>query len=123
MPRKRKGYYDYYLIEDNRSIGGKQDYLLSFRREEPRFYYPHVYDRIGCERILKDLSEQSIDLIIDDLPYGLTQTEWDIQLDWDELAELYDRSLKPRGLIYIFGKQPMLDMIWNKDLLKALGEE
>ena len=59
-----------------------------------------------CLEIMDTLPEQSIDCIICDPPYGTTAIQWDKVLDFDRQWDLYDRLLKPKGMIILFGSQP-----------------
>lgn len=124
---RKKGRY-YYLCDIYQTGNYKEDPILSYGKQPPTFYRPILYNNL-CENKLQELEEKSVDLIIDDPPYGLTQLPWDKEPDWGELAQLYNRVLKDNGLIYFFGKQPMLtdvviafkeyfdfrfELVWNK---------
>ncbi|NJN96327.1 MAG: hypothetical protein HC875_20530 [Anaerolineales bacterium] len=47
-----------------------------------------------CLKKMKDLPDNSIDLILCDLPYGTTKCKWDSILPLDELWILYKRLIK-----------------------------
>lgn len=38
-----------------------------------------------CLELMKDLPDKSIDMILCDLPYGLTHCDWDIPLDMNSM--------------------------------------
>ena len=38
-----------------------------------------------CLEIMKDISDKSVDLIICDLPYGITSCKWDTVISFDKL--------------------------------------
>jgi len=59
-----------------------------------------------CIEGMKKISDNTIDLICTDLPYGLTECKWDIVINLDELWKQYKRILKPFGSIILFGQQP-----------------
>lgn len=59
-----------------------------------------------CLEIMKEISDGSIDLILCDLPYGMTKFEWDKPLDFNKLWEQYERIIKDNGAIVLFGKEP-----------------
>jgi len=65
--------------------------------------------------LLKQLSENSVDLVICDGPYGVTSNEWDKVSDIQDfnlnLIQLFSRILKPGGALYLFGKDNCLDFI------------
>ena len=46
-----------------------------------------------CLQKMKDISANSIDMILCDLPYGCTQNQWDICLPFDILWEHYERII------------------------------
>ncbi|MHB1493334.1 MAG: DNA-methyltransferase [Thermoplasmataceae archaeon] len=120
---------NYYLYQRYKeSKKWKHKYIRPLGQSPPRFYSPKTMNDY-CEDAIHTLTKESIDLIVDDPPYGITKNFWDIEPDWCELAKVYDYVLKDNGLIYIFGKQPMLsrvliafseyfdfrfEIIWNK---------
>ena len=65
--------------------------------------------------LLPSIDDDSIDLIICDGPYGVTQEEWDkipnIQEFNLKLIRLFKRILKPGGSLYLFGKSNCIDFI------------
>lgn len=52
-----------------------------------------------CLEVMADLPDQSVDLILCDLPYGTTQNKWDSVIPLDELWSEYRRIIKPKGVI------------------------
>ena len=38
-----------------------------------------------CLELMKDIPDKSIDMILCDLPYGLTCCDWDISLDMESM--------------------------------------
>lgn len=52
-----------------------------------------------CLKVMADLPDQSVDLILCDLPYGTTQNKWDSVIPLDELWSQYRRIIKPKGVI------------------------
>jgi site-specific DNA-methyltransferase (adenine-specific) len=85
---------------------------ISYGNERPQFFEPSLV-RDSCENYLKSIHPGSVDLIIDDPPYGITKLQWDDAPDWDILANLYYRALNDNGLVYVFGKQPTLIDVYN----------
>ena len=57
-----------------------------------------------CLEIMKDLSDNSINLIACDLPYGTTVNRWDTVIPLDKLWQEYERLLAPKGNIVLFGQ-------------------
>ena len=55
-----------------------------------------------CLDIMQSLPDQSIDLVLCDLPYGVTSIKWDSVIPYDKLWTQYKRILKPNGNIVLF---------------------
>lgn len=51
--------------------------------------------------VMKQIEDESIDLILCDLPYGHTQNDWDSVIPLDLLWEQYERIIKPNGAILL----------------------
>lgn len=82
----------------------------------------------NCLELMKNISSKSIDMILCDLPYGITNCNWDVLIPFDELWVQYKRIIKNDGAIVLFGKQPFTSklilsnikdfkycLIWKKD--------
>lgn len=82
-----------------------------------------------CLEIMKNISDNSINLILCDLPYEKTECEWDSAIDLKLLWKEYKRILKEDGIIVltatidfaftlIKSNQKMFryDLIWDKKL-------
>lgn len=52
-----------------------------------------------CLHVMKEFEDNSVDMILCDLPYGTTQNKWDSVIPLNELWEQYRRILKPKGVI------------------------
>ena len=65
--------------------------------------------------LIKSVPDKSIDLIVCDGPYGVTDYDWDKVTDIQtfnlELLKIFSRVLKPGGSMYLFGKENCLDFI------------
>ena len=55
---------------------------------------------------IKDLDDNSIDLIYTDPPFNVSQCKWDKPLDWDILFKEMWRVLKPTGIIILYASIP-----------------
>lgn len=64
-----------------------------------------------CLEIMPKLESGLMDMILCDLPYGLTQNKWDSPLQLDKLWEQYNRLIKINGAIVLFGSQPFTSML------------
>lgn len=82
-----------------------------------------------CLEIMKDISDNSIDCIICDLPYGTTAMKWDNIIDFTKLWQEYNRILKNNANIILFAsgeftyklylsniKQYKYKLIWKKNV-------
>lgn len=54
-----------------------------------------------CLDVMKMLPDESIDMILCDLPYGTTQNKWDSLIPLDDLWVEYNRIIKPNGAIVL----------------------
>ncbi|MCY9870404.1 DNA-methyltransferase [Vibrio barjaei] len=59
-----------------------------------------------CLERLSELEENSVDLIVADMPYGTTNCKWDSLLDLDVLWPLLSRVAKPNAAIALFAQTP-----------------
>lgn len=48
--------------------------------------------------------ESSVDMVLCDLPYGVTRNKWDSEIDLEKLWRQYKRIVKPNGAIVLFGQ-------------------
>lgn len=63
-------------------------------------FLDHVFEA-DCLDILPDIPDQSIDMILCDLPYGTTQNKWDSVIDLNRLWHEYTRIIKDDGAIVL----------------------
>lgn len=76
-----------------------------------------------CLEQMNNIDDQSVDLILCDLPYGTTDRsgtekkkgnrllEWDNVIPLDKLWEQYKRVLKPRGAVVLTADQPFTSQL------------
>ena len=57
-----------------------------------------------CLQMMKQIPDQSINLVCCDLPYGVTKNKWDSLIDLDLLWEQYERVIVENGAIVLFGQ-------------------
>lgn len=80
-----------------------------------------------CLKVMEDIPDKSIDMILCDLPYGTTQCKWDVVIPFNRLWEQYCRVAKDNAAIVLFGAEPFAsrlrlsnlqmykyDWIWDK---------
>ena len=66
----------------------------------------------NCLEKMKLIPNDSVDLVLCDLPYGTTKCKWDTVIDISKLWDEYKRILKkPSGVICLFGQQPFTSML------------
>lgn len=83
----------------------------------------------NCINILAGMSADSIDMMLCDLPFGITGKDWDDPLDLEYLWRQYKRIIKKDGVIALFAVQPFAtdlinsnrewfkyDLVWNKNV-------
>ena len=81
-----------------------------------------------CIKVMKYIADASIDLILCDLPYGVTSCKWDSIIPFDILWQQYKRIITPNAAIVLFGAEPFssllrcsnidwfkYDWIWDKN--------
>ena len=81
-----------------------------------------------CLEIMKQIPDKSIDMILCDLPYGITACKWDMIIPLDKMWEGVNRIIKDHGSVLLFGCEPFssklrmsnmenyrYDWIWKKN--------
>ena len=82
-----------------------------------------------CIELMKNIPDKSVDMILCDLPYGVTKNKQDITLPFYKLWEHYERIIKDNGAILLFGQGTFYvdlvnsnrklfryDLVWDKQL-------
>lgn len=59
-----------------------------------------------CLSMMSDIPDESIDLILTDLPTGAARLDWDVPLDLDRLWQHYRRIIRTNCPIVLFACQP-----------------
>ena len=80
-----------------------------------------------CLELMQDIPDESVDMILCDLPYGTTRCKWDVIIPFEPLWEQYNRIIKKNGAIVLFATEPFAsrlrlsnikkykyDWIWDK---------
>jgi len=70
----------------------------------------------NCFDELKKLPDKSIDMILTDPPYSLTNLEWDKEINLDLMWKEFNRVIKDNGAILVFGKQPFTTKLIYKNI-------
>lgn len=69
-----------------------------------------------CLEVMKELPDESVDMILTDLPYGTTDARWDSVIPLDKLWEQYKRIIKYKGQIVLFSSQPFTTELIQSNL-------
>jgi len=64
-----------------------------------------------CLELMKGIPDNSIDLVLCDLPYGTTACAWDAVIPFEPLWEQYKRVTKDNSPIVLFSTQPFTTML------------
>lgn len=59
-----------------------------------------------CLEKMKDIPDESVDMILCDLPYGTTACKWDTIIPFEPLWKQYKRIIKDNGAIVLTASQP-----------------
>ena len=59
-----------------------------------------------CLKLLKEIPDGSVDMILTDLPFGTTDCSWDIRLPLDEMWTQFKRVTKRNAAIVLFSQLP-----------------
>lgn len=65
--------------------------------------YNQIYNG-DCLEVMEKIDDQTIDMILCDLPYGCTHNKWDSAIDYTLLWKQYERIIKDNGAIVLFGQ-------------------
>lgn len=58
-----------------------------------------------CLEVMKNIPDKSVDMILCDLPYGVTaRNKWDTVIPFDELWNQYNRVIKDNGAMVLFAQ-------------------
>jgi len=60
----------------------------------------------NCLELMNDIDDKSIDMILCDLPYGVSACKWDSVIPFEPLWEHYKRIIKDNGAIVLTASQP-----------------
>lgn len=68
-----------------------------------------------CLEIMKDIPDNSINLICVDLPYGSTELTWDKHINFKDMWDNFNRILSIKGNIVLFSTQPFTTKLINSN--------
>lgn len=59
-----------------------------------------------CLKLLKNIPDGSVDMVLTDPPYGTTACKWDSVIPFEPMWEQLNRIIKQNGAICLFGSEP-----------------
>lgn len=74
-----------------------------------------VYNE-DCLEGMQKIENNSIDMILCDLPYGTTQCKWDSVIPFDKLWNQYKRIIKLNGVVCLFGSEPFASYLRTSNI-------
>lgn len=69
-----------------------------------------------CLKILPTIASESVDAVIADLPYGITQAKWDCEINLESLWREYKRVAKPTAVFVLFASQPFTSKLISSNM-------
>ena len=69
-----------------------------------------------CLELMKQIDDKSVDMILCDLPYGITACKWDCEIDLEKLWKEYKRIIKDEGTIVLTASQPFTSKLVMSNL-------
>jgi len=71
---------------------------------------------MDCLEGMKYIDDKSIDMILCDLPYGMTWAKWDSIISFEDLWKQYNRIIKDNSAIVLFSSQPFTSKLINSNM-------
>ena len=68
-----------------------------------------------CLDIMPTIPDASVDMVLTDLPYGITRNAWDVRIPMGPLWEQWGRLLRPGGLVVLTASQPFSSELVNSN--------
>ena len=69
-----------------------------------------------CLELMEDIPDNSIDMILCDLPFGITQNKWDKIIPFNELWKEYNRIVKENGAVVLFAQMPFTSELIHSNI-------
>ena len=64
-----------------------------------------------CLKVMKRIRSGSVDMILCDLPYGMTSCQWDTPIVLEKLWKRYEKIIKDNGIIVLTACQPFTSVL------------
>lgn len=69
-----------------------------------------------CLELMKNIPDKSVDMILCDLPFGVTQNKWDKVIPFEVLWGKYKKIIKDNGAIVLFSQMPFTAELVHSNL-------
>lgn len=69
-----------------------------------------------CLEVMKNIEDESVDMILCDLPYGTSASSWDKKIPMESLWAEYKRIIKPNRAIVLFAQQPFTSLLITSNI-------
>lgn len=69
-----------------------------------------------CLEIMKNIQDRTVDMVLCDLPFGVTECKWDSIIPFDSLWQEYRRIVKDNGAVVLFGVQPFTTKLIHSNM-------
>ena len=70
-----------------------------------------------CLDVLRQLPDRSVDLLLQDPPYGSMQCDWDKSVNIPEMWAEWERVIKDNGAMIFTAQNPLLQRTYRRPLL------
>ena len=77
---------------------------------------PNTIYNGDCFELVKNIPGDSVDLILEDMPYSMTQNNWDTEINLVKYWQTRLAMLKPTGVIALTASQPFTSMLVMSNL-------
>jgi len=71
-----------------------------------------------CLVKMKDIPDKSVDMILCDIPYGVTSCDWDNVIPFEPMWKQLERLIKDNGAILLFGTEPFSSSLRMSNIKK-----
>lgn len=69
-----------------------------------------------CLEVIKEIPDKSVDMVLCDLPFGITQNKWDKVIPFSGLWEAYNRTVKDDSAVVLFAQMPFTAELVHSNL-------
>ena len=90
------------VAEEKIKFNGQQYQVQVYGEQKKKHKIDRFLNKViqgDCLEVMKGLPDNSINMILCDLPYGTTQNKWDSVIDLEKLWKEYERIIKDDGAI------------------------